>query len=91
MASLSFVFVKQCITALNIVVKRINTLFNIIFSGRISSMKPKTKDKVTGVRLPPDLLETLEVMAKAEGRSLSNMIIKVLRDALEPKAPASKA
>lgn len=54
-------------------------------------MKPKTKDKVTGVRLPPDLLETLEVMAKAEGRSLSNMIIKVLRDALEPKAPASKA
>lgn len=45
-------------------------------------MKKVTKDKVTGVRLPPDLLEKLDAMAKADSRSLSNLIVKLLQEAV---------
>ena len=47
------------------------------------------KEKVTGVRLPPDLLDTLNELAAIDGRSLSNLIIKLLRDALAAQEKTS--
>lgn len=52
-------------------------------------MKKETKSQVTGVRLPADLRDTLQTMADADGRSLSNQIVKLLRDAVQSAPVAS--
>lgn len=43
------------------------------------SNSPRNKNKVTGVRLPPEMREVLEVMAKSEHRNLSGMIVHILK------------
>ena len=53
-------------------------------------MEKKTKDKVTGIRFPPEMLATLDAMAKADGRSLSNMVIKLIQEALDAQGPRAK-
>lgn len=45
-------------------------------------MKKPSKDKVTGVRLPPDLLDYLNQWAEDDGRTLSNLIVKLLSDSV---------
>jgi metal-responsive CopG/Arc/MetJ family transcriptional regulator len=40
----------------------------------------------TSIRLPKELLETIDEMGKRESRSRSNMIIALLREALDARA-----
>jgi hypothetical protein len=54
-------------------------------------MKKNTKDKVTGVRLPPDLLDCLTAWAEDDGRSLSNLIVKLLSDAVSERRNSLKS
>lgn len=41
-------------------------------------------------RLPDELRAALEKLAKEDGRTLSNLIIKILRDYVESKCKSSK-
>ncbi len=41
-------------------------------------------------RLPDELRTALENLAKEDGRTLSNLIIKILRDYVESKCKSSK-
>lgn len=43
----------------------------------------KELSKVFSLRLPSDLREKLEGLAKKEGRSLSNLIIKILKEGVK--------
>lgn len=42
------------------------------------------------IRMPDELREKLEREAKTDGRSLSNLIIKVLNDYVESKSDSKK-
>ena len=43
----------------------------------------KESSKMFSLRLPSDLREKLEALAEKEGRSLSNLIIKILKEGVE--------
>lgn len=55
--------------------------------GYDSAMKIKTTETVNiGLRMPVDLREKIEEIAKSEDRSLSSQIIRLLREALASRA-----
>lgn len=46
----------------------------------------KTESKMFGFRCPNDIREKLEIIADKEGRTLSNLIVKILRDYTEKES-----
>lgn len=46
-------------------------------------MANKIESKMFGFRCPNDIREKLEVIAEKEGRTLSNLVVKILRDYTE--------
>ena len=46
-------------------------------------MANKIESKMFGFRCPNDVREKLEVIAEKEGRTLSNLVVKILRDYTE--------
>jgi len=51
-----------------------------------NATKDRHKTKVSGLRLPTPLLESLRALAKAEDRSLTNYLTRVLQQHLQTTA-----
>jgi hypothetical protein len=59
--------------------------------GRVTLSRMTESSVVKSVRLPRELVERLDMQAKAEHRTVNNLITKILAEALNRPAPEDKA